>query len=296
MRFGLQASRVSTLAELRATLSWAEEVGFEAVYWPDHLMGTPLAVGPVLATAAQLCGRLRLGSLVYANDFRHPLLLAREMATLQHLSEGRMVCGLGTGWQESEYRAVGLALDPPALRLSRLEEAVIVIKQAWSGQAFSFPGQHYQVTDFTCSPSVAPPVLMLGGGGFRLLSLAARYADVVNFNARLGSELDLYTDQRLAEQVEWVRREAGERFSQLSLSLPVYYGAVGPDTRAARDEAALGRGFTPEQATRSPLFLFGSIAQVRERLAELAERYGIGQVILSQYGCQLESLASVISG
>ncbi|MCE7869975.1 TIGR03621 family F420-dependent LLM class oxidoreductase [bacterium CPR1] len=296
MQFGLQASRVSTLQELRSTLSWAEQSGFEAVYWPDHLMGTPLAVGPTLATAAQLSSRLRLGSLVYANDFRHPLLLARELATLQLLSGGRMVCGLGTGWQEAEYRATGLTLDPPGLRLSRLEEAVTLLKQAWSGETFSFSGEHYQVSEFVCSPRVAPPLLMLGGGGRRLLALAARQADGVNFNARLGPEFDLYTDQRLAEQVEWVREQAGERFRQLKLSLPVYYGAVGPDTRAAQEVAALGRGFSPEQAACSPLFFFGSLGQVRERLEELAERYGIGQVIFSQYGCDLESLATVVSG
>lgn len=207
-----------------------------------------------------------------------------------------MVCGLGTGWQEAEYRATGLTLDPPGLRLSRLEEAVTLLKQAWSGETFSFSGEHYQVSEFVCSPRVAPPLLMLGGGGRRLLALAARQADGVNFNARLGPEFDLYTDQRLAEQVEWVREQAGERFRQLKLSLPVYYGAVGPDTRAAQEVAALGRGFSPEQAACSPLFFFGSLGQVRERLEELAERYGIGQVIFSQYGCDLESLATVVSG
>lgn len=282
MRFGLQASRMATLDDVRAAVG----TGFEALFLPDHLMGTPLAVGPTLATAATLNPRLTVGAMVYANDFRHPLLLAREAATLQALTQGRFVCGLGTGWDEREYRAAGLSLDPPGVRVARLEEALEVLEGAWSGREFSFSGEFYRIDGFLGAP-VARPRLMLGGGGRKLLRLAARKADIVNLNARLGAALDIYTFDRLEEQLGWLADSPVER------TLTVFYGRVGPDTGDDLERYALQRGFTVDEARRSPLYLFGTEEEVRERLA-LLESYGIRRVILSQWGCDLPSFRSVL--
>lgn len=287
MKFGLQASRVATLEELRQTVAWAERTGFEALFLPDHLLGTKLAVAPALAIASTCSTRLRLGSLVYANDFRNPLLLAKEAATLQQLT-GRFVCGLGTGWNEREYDAAGLRLDPPGVRVARLEEALHLLKRAWSGESFSFQGEFYQVRDYLGVPA-ARPHLMLGGGGRRMVELAGREADMVSLNARIGADFDVYTDRRLEEQLGWLGSSRAER------SLAVYYGRAGEDTGPDLERYALERGFTAEQARHSPLFLFGEPARVAERIARLESEFGISMLILSQYGCDLESFAPLVA-
>ncbi len=280
MKFALQASRVTGIEELRRDVARAETLGFSAVFLPDHLMGTPLAVGPTLATAAALSPGLSIGALVYGNDFRHPLLLAREAATLQALT-GRFICGLGAGWDEREYRAAGLTLDPPGVRIARLKETIDVLKRAWSGEEFSYAGKYHQVEAFTGAPA-ARPRLMLGGGGRRLIELAAREADMINLNATIGAELDIYTFDRLEQQLAWLGTSPVER------TVTVFYGGLEADRL---EHFAQQRGFTVEQARESPLYLFGTLDEVRQRIARL-ERYGITMVVMSQWGCDWERLIS----
>ncbi|WP_157244310.1 TIGR03621 family F420-dependent LLM class oxidoreductase [Nonomuraea typhae] len=174
--------------------AWAEQArrlegtGFDVMLVPDHLVGERLAPIPALAAAAAATTRLRLGTMVLANDFRHPAALAKELATLDVLSDGRAEPGIGTGWMAGDYAAAGLPLDPPGVRLERLAEALAVLKGLWGEGSFTHHGAHYRVEglDLYPKPVQRPrPPLLLAGGGPRLLRLAAREAASVNLTTRV---------------------------------------------------------------------------------------------------------------
>ncbi|NUR89956.1 MAG: TIGR03621 family F420-dependent LLM class oxidoreductase [Nonomuraea sp.] len=174
--------------------AWAEKArrlegsGFDVLLVPDHLVGPRFAPVAALTAAACATTRLRVGTLVLANDFRHPAVLAREAATLDLLSGGRLELGIGTGWMAGEYARSGLTLDPPGVRVGRLREALEVLKGLWSGKPFSYDGDHYRLDGLHQEPGPVqrphPPIL-LGGGGPRLLRLAAEHADIVNIGTRV---------------------------------------------------------------------------------------------------------------
>lgn len=299
IRFGAQLTHAKSRQDLQDFVTRTEDSGFDLFASPDHFTGIDLAITPLLASVAQMSSRLEIASLVYDNDFRHPLLLAREAATLQVLSEGRFTCGIGAGWFQGEYQAVGLPWDSPGERIARLEEALVLIKSAWKGEAFSHEGRFYQVKDYTGLPRMeSPPRLMLGAGGKRMLALAGREADVVNLIPPLdrgfGSDMRKFTNDQLSGMIETVRQAAGGR--ALELSIDVFFGGVTdrPEEELARTSAS--QGYTPEQARLSPHYMFGSAAQIQERVLELHQRFGISLFCFSQFGCDLDSLGPVLAG
>jgi len=297
-QFGVQYCFLKSRKELREAVRRADDQGYAAFLTPDHFEGIDLAVGPVLAAVAQLSDRLQVGSLVYGNDFRHPLLLAREMATLDLLSDGRALCGIGAGWYQGEYDKVGLAWDSPAKRVARLEEAVPLIKQAWSGRTFSHSGEFYQVKDYAGIPQPVAPRLMIGGGGRRVLSLAGREAQTVNLVTQLdlgfGTDSRKFTEDELQQKVDWVRQAAGARFTEIELSVTVFYGGVSHSPEEKLASVLDQQGYTLEQAQSSPSYLFGTRQQVLERLRYLRQQYGISSFYLSQMGVDLESMAPIV--
>uniref|UniRef100_UPI001C6068F7 TIGR03621 family F420-dependent LLM class oxidoreductase n=1 Tax=Nonomuraea rhizosphaerae TaxID=2665663 RepID=UPI001C6068F7 len=182
-----------------------------------------------LAAAAAATTRLRVGTLVFANDFRHPAVLAKETATLDLLSDGRLEVGLGTGWMVEDYRRAGLAFEPPGVRVSRLAEAVAVLKGLWGDGPFGFEGEHYRLEGLDQQPKPVQrphPRLLLGGGGPRMLRLAAREADTVNLGMRVrpdGTGPD-GGDGGLAAflaKLRTVRAAAGDRYDRLELGTSV---------------------------------------------------------------------------
>ena len=180
-RFGCSLAGFDHGHDWAETARRIEDLGYSTMLVPDHL-GDQLAPLPALAVAAAVTTRLRVGSFVLSNDFRHPVLLAKEAATVDLLSGGRLELGLGAGWRREEYEAAGLDFDPGALRLARLEESVAVLRGLWSGRPFRFAGDHYRVEELQGRPLPAQaggPPLFLGGGGPRLLALAGRVADIV---------------------------------------------------------------------------------------------------------------------
>ncbi|MET7466173.1 TIGR03621 family F420-dependent LLM class oxidoreductase [Nonomuraea sp. NPDC005501] len=214
---------------------WAEKArrlegsGFDVLLVPDHLLGPRFAPVAALTAAACATSRLRVGTLVLANDFRHPAVLAKETATLDLLSDGRLEVGLGTGWMAGDYASAGMALEPPGVRVERLAEALAVLKGLWGEGPFSFDGAHYRVRDLDQWPkpvSRPHPPLLLGAGGRRMLRLAAREADVVHLTTRVrgdGSgpdERDGGPEAYLAK-LRTVREAAGERYDRLELGTSV---------------------------------------------------------------------------
>ncbi|HXE72894.1 MAG TPA: TIGR03621 family F420-dependent LLM class oxidoreductase, partial [Candidatus Nitrosotenuis sp.] len=282
-RFGIQYLWARSRAEWRAKVQQAEDWGFDVVLMPDHFP-LDLAVVPAMMCAAEVSSRLRFGSLVFDNDFRHPLVLAREVATLDLLTEGRFEMGLGAGWLPDEYQAAGLAFDRPGERIDRLAEGVALIKGAFTGEKFSYQGQFYQAHDYVGQPRPVQrphPPLLIGGGGQRVLSLAAREADIVSliFPLTRGGmgpgDLPVMDDAALATRLGWLKEAASQRFGDLELNLPIFWGAITDDPRKAAEPAARALGYTVDQALASHNLLFATLAGAVEELERRRQQFGI---------------------
>lgn len=296
-RFGVTTSSAPSGAAWIARAQRAEELGYEVLLVPDHLSGQFSPV-PALAAAAAATTRLRIGSYVFANDFRHPLLLAREAATLDVLSGGRLEFGIGAGWRVSDYTQLGIAYDPPGRRIDRLEEALAVIQRLFAGETVTHAGRAYDIRQARLSPTpVQRPIpIMLGGGGPRLLRLAGREADVVNFIPQFNTAgrpiLRQVTEGALVEKVAAVRRAAGARFDTIELSLFLgVAGMVGDGTPFVPSLAAAGMTALGT-VIRSPYVLFGTRRGLRELLERRRERLGISAYVIP--GDAMESLAPLV--
>ncbi|MCZ7531322.1 MAG: LLM class flavin-dependent oxidoreductase [Acidimicrobiia bacterium] len=167
-RFGVQMSEATSGAEWAEKARRIEGNGFSTLFMPDHFDDTMLAPMPAIAMAAAATQTLRVGTLVLGNDYKHPAVVAKEAATIDLLSDGRLELGIGAGWMIADYEEIGWEYDRPGVRIERLEEAVVVIKGAWAPGAFSFAGEHYTITDYDATPEPAQkphPPLLIGGGG-----------------------------------------------------------------------------------------------------------------------------------
>jgi probable F420-dependent oxidoreductase len=297
-RFGILVPDQPSRQDWIDTARRAEDLGYATLLIPDHFDGQ-FAPIPALMAAADATTALRLGSLVANNDFRHPLVLAKEAATLDLLSEGRLELGLGAGFRKSEYAATGIRCDEPLVRVERLAEAVLLIKRALRSEPLNFSGQHYTVTDYTGMPSPVQPSLpiMIGGGGPRILRLAGREADIVGIAANLRpSQPDLgqeYASYRIEQKLQWVREGAGGRFSDIELQTMVPIATVTNDTDGALAQAGGRFGLTPEEAADALLLLVGSVEQMAETLILRRERLGISYYVF--FGQAMEPLAPVVA-
>jgi len=301
-RFGVQANGPADPVAWRELARRAEDLGYATLTMADH-MDDQLAPGPGLVAAAGATSTLRLGTLVYANDYRHPVVLAKEAATLDLLTDGRFELGMGAGWMSADYQQAGIPLDPPGVRISRLGESITVVKGLLAGdEPVSFEGEHYRVDGLLGAPAAVQrphPPLVVGGGGRRVLSLAARQADVVGINVNLAKgviDADTGPDStadRMAEKVAWVREAAGDRFDQLELQVRVHLAIVTDDRAGMAEALAGGFGVTPEQALASPHSLAGSIGEIAEDLQSRREAFGISYIGLS--ASSLDDMAPVVA-
>ena len=229
-RFGIQLHVASTAAEWADLAREAEDLGFSTLFVPDHF-GEQLAPGPALTAAADATSTLRVGTLVLDNDYKHPVVTAKEMATIDLLSSGRLELGIGAGWMASDYEQSGIPMDDAATRVSKLEEGIAVLKGLFAPGPFTWSGTHYQVTDLDGLPrpvqSPHPPFLV-GGGGPRVLELAGREADIVGVNPAIRSgRIDAAAAQDgVAEltdrKVGWVKAAAGERYADIEMQMLMY--------------------------------------------------------------------------
>ena len=291
-RFAIHTGRLEPPGDWAAFARRVERLGYAALYVTDHL-GRQLSPIAAMASAAAVTRTLRIGSYVFANDFRHPLVLAREAASLDHLSGGRLELGLGAGWMRSDYRQLGMAYDPPARRIDRLEEALGLLKRLLSGERVTHRGAHYRLEGARVAPAPAQrphPPIMVGGGGPRLLRLAARQADIVGLapqmTARGRPMLRLATDDALSRRVELVRRAAGARFEALELNVFVAdAGVVGGRQPVAASVAAWLKSAGPALAGGSPYVLYGTVPQLREAMLQRRERTGV-----SSYGIPADAM------
>ena len=275
-------------------------MGYSGIYLPDHLNDQPGPIAALMA-AADATTKLRVGSLVFDNDYRHPVVLAKEMATLDLLSDGRLDLGLGAGWLVSDYERAGIPYDRAGTRIERLEEALKIIKGCFGGKAFSFTGKHYSINDFEGSPLPVqkphPPIL-LGGGGRRMLTLAAREADIVHINYNLNegrinpklvrTGMAEATDEKLT----WIRGAAPERLASIELGFTVFFASVTDDRESIASALAPSMGFEPRNVLEMPHFLIGTLDQIEEDLRARRERYGFSDVIVP--GDAADSLSPIV--
>jgi probable F420-dependent oxidoreductase len=283
-RFGLSTRGPGSSGELAETARWTEANGFSTLLMADHLVPGLLDPFPALSAAATATTTLRIGTFVLNNDLRHPVMAAREAASLDLLSDGRFELGLGAGHMRSEYDEAGIRFDRGAIRVQRLAESVQVLKTLLSGKDCTFSGEHYRIQGHR-APALAQgsgPPLLVGGNGRRLHELAAREADAVGFvgfsHRRGGREasLDDFGPEALGRQVAAVREAAGARFPRLELNALVQRAVVTDDPRAAaEDMAARDEWPDPETALRSPYLLVGSLDSIAEQLIARRERFGV---------------------
>ena len=300
-RFGVNVRTAGSHAEWADKARKVEALGYAVLLVPDHLAEL-LAPFPALAAAAAATTRLRVGTAVLNNDFRHPVFVAREAATLDVLSDGRFELGLGAGHMQSEYEQAGLAFDPGATRVERLGEAVAIVKRLLEGEKVTFAGRHYRVSDHSIHPRPVQrprPPIFIGGNAPRLLTVAAREADIVGFTGiafrRGGKEPDV-SDFRASvvdERVRLVRETAGDR--SLELNTLVQRVIVTEDRRKAAKELATGRwaGLTPDDVLASPYVLVGTVDQMVDDLRARRERWGISYV--TTHEPFIEALAPIVA-
>ena len=300
-RFGAQLSFAACRQEWAAKARRVEELGYATLCVPDHF-DDQLAPVPALVAAAGVTTSLRVGTLVLDNDYRHPLLVAKEAATVDLLTGGRFELGMGAGWLCRDYEESGIAYDPPAVRIDRLEEALAVVKGLLAGGKFSFTGRHYTVTGHPGTPLPVqrprPPILV-GGGGRRILSLAGREADIVsvNFDLRSGSigpHLGATaTAGATAEKVRWVREAAGDRFDDVELSYTAYLTMVTEDREAVAAGLGSGFGLDGAQVLAMPNFAIGTVAQIADELQRRRDELGFSYVVVG--GECHEAMAPVVA-
>lgn len=284
-RFGLQLAEASSKEEWVRQARLAEELGYDVVVLPDHV-GDQLSPFPSLVSAGDATEKIRLGTFVIDNDFRHPLLLAQEAATVDLLTEGRLELGIGAGWMSQDYERLRMEFASPGIRLGRLKEAVEIVDLYFTGEPFSFEGHHYEVGQHQPSPVPAQhprPPLLIGGGGQQILEFAAKKADIVSVFLTSRSdgtgfdsgELRATThDQKIAR----VRAAAGERADSLELNVLLQYFEVTNNRAAVADEHAQQLGTDRDDLLALPFELIGTIDQIVEDLIARRERFGISYI------------------
>jgi probable F420-dependent oxidoreductase len=298
-RFAIQSFSAPTAKEWRERARRVESLGYSALHLADHILGPgpalertnhplqTLAAVPAMAVAAEATSTLRIGCRVFCIDYRHPAMLAKEAATLDLLSEGRTEIGLGAGWLEGEYNAIGLGFDRPGLRIERLAETITVLRQHMGDGEIDFSGKHMKLSEFEGSPKSIQkphPPLMIGGGGRKVLTLAGREADIVSFNLNnrsgvIGPDgLMLSTAEETAKKVGWVREGAGDRFDDLELEIGAYFTFVGDQADGMAAGMAGAFGFSKEEMLAHPHGLFGTVDGICEELERRRSAYGISYV------------------
>jgi len=288
-RFSLTASATTDPAGFVELARKAEDLGYSTLAMADHL-DNQMAPLIALTAAASATTTLRVLSLVLANDYRHPAILAKEAATLDQFSGRRFELGIGAGWMQSDYVQGGLRYDQPGVRIARLAEAVSILKAAFTGEPVHHAGQHYQLDGFVNAPPTVQhpgPPLMIAGGGRKVLSLAGREADIVGVNPGLTAGV---VDDRIGrtstleatdKKIGWIRDAAGQRFDSIELQTRVHRAQISEDPLAAAGMIGPTLGLSASEALESPHLLIGSEQQCIETLQRWHETWGITYIGLT---------------
>jgi probable F420-dependent oxidoreductase len=292
-RFGILTGGAASRKAWVDKAKQAESLGYSTLLIDDHLYNT-FAPLTALISAANATTSLRVGSLVFGNDFRHPVVLAKEAATLDVLTDGRFELGLGTGYSRDDYEQSGMTFQSPGTRVSRFEEAVQIIKGLFTDNAVTYAGNYYTINNLNGLPKPIQkphPPLLLGGGSKRILSFAAQEANIVGINVRTtaegGLDFSSITPEATEQKIAWVREAAGARFRDLELNILTF--VVITDQRRQVAEQMLRDFEMPTDESSidgmlaSPTYLFGTIDQIVEDLQTRRQRFGLSYIVVAEY-------------
>jgi probable F420-dependent oxidoreductase len=312
-RFAVQAYQASSAREWRETVKQAESLGYSAIHLADHYFGPGpleaethhpvqnLAAVPAMAMAAEATDHIRVGCRVFCVDYHVPAVLAKEVATLDFLSEGRLELGLGAGWIQAEYRAMGVPWDSAGVRIERLGEVVALIKAHFGHEQIDIDGRYVKVSGYQGVPEVVQrphPPIMIGGGAQKILGLAGREADIVslNFNNQSGQIGAAGVQSSTAEQTDrkigWIRDGAGDRFDDIEIEIAAYFTVVTDQAQSQAEAFGTMFGLDPSDIREHPHVLLGSTAEIAEEIQRRRERFGISYVTVSHRS--MESFAPVV--
>jgi probable F420-dependent oxidoreductase len=300
-RFGVQLSTAPSGEEWAALARRAEDLGYSTLFLPDHF-GGQLAPVPAMQAAADATTELRVGCLVFDNDYKHPVVLAKEVATIDVLSGGRVELGIGAGWMASDYEQSGIPHDRAGVRIDRMEEGITVLKGLFADGAYSFDGKHYTITGLDGQPKPVQrphPPLLIGGGAQRVLTIAGREADIVGINPSIVSgrvDADAarsgaadVTDQKLA----WVKAGAGDRYAELELNMLIFAAMLTDDPAGTKASMAPLFGLEPADIDDYPHAWIGTVESICEDLERRRERWDVSYLVVQ--GDAMEAMAPVVA-
>jgi probable F420-dependent oxidoreductase len=284
-RFGVVVSHAQSHTAWITTVRRIEQLGYSTLLMPDRTTVGSLAPHTALANAAGATTSLRVGSYVFCNEYRHPVLLAREAATLDLLSEGCFELGLGAGVGPYESQRMGIPFASAATRVGHLEESIQVMKQLFTEETVNFTGKYYTISDVKGNiPPVQKPhmPILVAGAGERMLKLAAREADIIAIGSKITAQGVDPTDATLEQKIAWIQEAAGKRFADLELSQTIY-DLVITDS---------GSAISPHQGPPIPKRPV-STEQAVAQLLEQRDRYGFSY--LQVYEGQMENFAPIVA-
>lgn len=315
-RFGLQAFNPKSPSAWREMLTRVEDLGYSAYHLADHILGPGpaiesaahppqlLAAVPAMAMALEYTDTIKVGARVFCMDYRDPVMLAKEAATMDYLSDGRLELGIGAGWIEAEYEAVDIPFKPIGERLDKFEDVVAALKAFFSGEPLSIDNNHIRWQGFSGIPARPDaPSIMIGGGSKRILTIAGREADIVslNFNNRAGmlgpDGMMSGLAEQTAKKVKWIQEGAGERFEQVELEIGAYLTVVTDHQEATAAAIAEPMGFSVDDLLAGPHNLIGSVDYICEELQRRRELYGISYITVLDDGenNMVEQFAPVVA-
>jgi probable F420-dependent oxidoreductase len=301
-RFGVQLSSAPSGGDWANLARKAEDLGYSTLFMPDHF-GDQLAPVPALMAAASATTDLRVGALVFDNDYKHPVVLAKEAATIDVLSGGRLELGIGAGWMSSDYEQSGIQHDRAGIRIARMVEGIAVVKGLFADGPFSYEGDHYRITALEGQPKPVQrpwPPLLIGGGGERVLSIAAREADIVGINPAIASgRVDADAARNAAAdatdaKLGWVRSAAGDRYADLEINMLVFACTVTDDRAGAAATMAPLFGVSPEAMLEAPHAWIGPVAAIVEDLEARRERWDASYLVV-QGEAAMDAAAPIVA-
>jgi probable F420-dependent oxidoreductase len=313
-RFAVQAFEATSSKDWLDTARRVEGLGYTTLFTTDHYFGPgsiaetsghrPVDVAPIAAmtAAAMVTNDLRVGCRVFNVDLHQPVVLAKELATLDMLSDGRVEVGLGAGWVQAEYEGLGVPMDRAGVRIERLGEVVGLIRAHWSGEELAVDGKYVHAHGFSGLPAPVQtphPPIFIGGGREKILTLAGRVADIVSFNfdnsaGKLGaSSVASSGADETAQKLEWVRAGAGDRFDEIELEIGAYFVAVKDDPGPSITAMAQRFGVSEEALGAHPHALIGTVDSICDALQERRERFGLSYVTVAQRN--MEEFAPVVT-
>ncbi len=300
-RFAVQASNTLSAKDWKLLAGKVESLGYSTLFLPDHF-GDQLSPLVGLTIAAENTTNLNVGSLVFDNDYRHPLVLAREIATLDNLTGGRVEFGVGAGWMTSDYDESGIVLDEPKVRVERLKEAIEIFLELFEKGSSNFKGNHYQLTDAKCFPkpvSQPHPKILIGGGSKNILELAAGKADIVGLNASLkagviGAEMmKEISPDKFDRRFAILKEFAGKRFDDIEIQCLTFLVQVVPNGAEVRENIAKMFSIETGDLDEIPMALIGSKNEIVEMLHKRRERWGYSYIVVHEP--EMEAFSEIVA-